>query len=167
MRRLLIVGVLLGVVVVSFAACSDSSSDSESAALQLRSDKYEIGRIEEQFHQAMTLKDIDLMMGLWAPNATLTVGPDATAAGVDEIRGLWLDNSAAFAPETTWVSDHPAYKLDITVNGDRGTLHFECHFVDYKTGEIASTTVADLDVARIDGQWLITNMVGGSTELSP
>jgi hypothetical protein len=28
-------------------------------------------------------------------------------------------------------------------------------------------TEADLDVARIDGRWLITNMVGGSTELTP
>jgi hypothetical protein len=27
-------------------------------------------------------------------------------------------------------------------------------------------TVADLDVARIDGHWLITNLVGGSTSLT-
>ena len=27
-------------------------------------------------------------------------------------------------------------------------------------------TAADLDVARIDGGWLITNMVAGSTELT-
>ena len=34
-----------------------------------------------------------------------------------------------------------------------------------KTGEVASTTTADFDVARIDGKWLITNMVGGTTVL--
>ena len=167
MRRLLIVGVLLGVVVVSFAACSDRNADSEMSALQLRSDTYEIGRIEEQFHQAMTLKDIDQMMSLWAPNATLTVGPDLTAAGVDQIRSFWLTKSLAFAPETTWVSDHPAYKLAVTVNGDRGTLHFECHFVDYRSDEVAAVTVGDLDVSRIGGRWLITNFVAGSTELAP
>jgi ketosteroid isomerase-like protein len=166
MRKFLIAGVL-GVMVVSFVACGNSSSDADSAALELKADRYEIDQIEKKFHQAMTEKDIDQMMSLWAPNATLTVGPGETAAGVAEIRRLWLDKSVAFAPETTWVSDHPAYKLDITVNGDRGTLHFECHFVDYETGRIASTTVADMDVARIDGRWLITNMVGGSTELTP
>lgn len=166
MRRLLIV-VVLGVVVVSFASCGDSSSDAETDALQLKADRYEIGRIEEQFHQAQTLKDIGLMMSLWAPNATLTIGPELTAVGVDEIRQFWLEKSAPFASETTWVSDHPAYKLAITVNGDRGTLHFECHFVDYSTDEVASITVADLDVARIDGRWLITNLVAGSTELAP
>ena len=89
MRRFLIAA-LLGVAVVSFAACGESSSDSESAALQMKADTYEIGRIEEQFHQSMTLKDIDQMMSLWAPNATLTVGPDLTAAGLDEIRQFWL-----------------------------------------------------------------------------
>ena len=64
-----------------------------------------------------------------------------------------------------WISDHPAYKVEITVNGDRGTLHFECHYVDPKTEEIVSVTAADLDVARIDGKWLITNMIGGTTIL--
>lgn len=166
MRRLLLVGVL-GVLAISLAACGGSGSDAETAALQMKVDRYEIGQIEEQFHQAMTMKDIDQMTGLWAPNATLTIGPELTAAGVDEIRQFWLEKSVPFAPETTWVSDHPAYKLEVTVNGDRGTLHFECHFVDYSTGEVASITVADLDVARIGGRWLITNMVAGSTELAP
>ena len=166
MRRLLIV-VVLGVAAVSFASCGDSSSDAEGDTLQLKADRYEIGRIEEQFHQAMTLKDIDQMMSLWAPNATLTVGPDLTAAGADEIRQFWLTKSEAFAPETTWVSDHPAYKLAVTVNGDRGTLHFECHFVDYESDVVKAVTVGDLDVARIGGRWLITNFIAGSTELGP
>ena len=64
-----------------------------------------------------------------------------------------------------WISDHPAYKMLTTVNGDRGTLHFECHFVDAKTGAVVAVTAGDADVARIDGQWLITNFVGGTTEL--
>ena len=84
---------------------------------------------------------------------------------MDEIRRFFLEDSAPFAPENAWISDHPAYKLEITVNGDRGTLHFECHFVDVETGEVAAATAADFDVARIDGEWLITNMVGGTTVL--
>ena len=51
------------------------------------------------------------------------------------------------------------------MNGDRGTLHFECHFVDAETGKVAAVTAGDADVARIDGKWLITNFVGGTTEL--
>jgi hypothetical protein len=107
------------------------------------------------------------MMSLWAPSATLTAGPGVTAAGTDEIRQAWLGESLAFKPATHWISDHPAYKLEITVNGDLGTLHFECHYVDIDTEAMALVTSADLDVARINGKWLITNMVAGSTELTP
>ncbi len=165
MRRLLI-GSVLGVLIVSLAACGSASGDETTAEMQQKVDYWEIDQIEKDFHQATTLKDIDLMMSLWAPNATLTTGPASTAAGLDEIKRYWLDESAAFAPETEWISDHPAYKLEITVNGDLGTLHFECHYIGIQTKKTEAVTVADLDVARIDGHWLITNLVGGSTSLT-
>jgi phage gp45-like len=74
--------------------------------------------------------------------------------------------SKAFKPATHWLSDHPAYKLKATVDGDRGTLHFECHFIDVKTGKVAQVTAGNLDVARIDGRWMITNFVGSTSELT-
>ena len=166
MRRLLIGGAL-GIVLISLAACGSASGSEENGAVQQKADYWEIDQIEKSFHEATTKKDIEEMMSLWAPDATMTVGPGQTAAGVDEIRQFWLEKSVAFAPETAWISDHPAYKVEITVNGDLGTLHFECHYIGVKTQEVAVATVADLDVARIDGRWLITNLVGGSTTLSP
>jgi ketosteroid isomerase-like protein len=165
MRRLLIGGVL-GVVLIALAACGRASGSDATEAMQQQADYWEIDQIEKNFHEATTKKDIDQMMSLWAPSATLTAGPGLTAAGTDEIRQAWLEESLAFAPATHWISDHPAYKLEITVNGDLGTLHFECHYVDIDTETMASVTSADMDVARIDGRWLITNMVAGSTELA-
>ena len=166
MRRLLIGGAL-GIVLISLAACDRASGSDATEALQRKADFWEIDQIEKDFHEATTKKDIDLMMGLWAPSATLTAGPGATAAGIDEIRRFWLGKSDAFDPETAWISDHPAYKVEITVNGDLGTLHFECHYIGVHTERVALATVADLDVARIDGRWLITNFVAGSTTLTP
>jgi len=165
MRRLLI-GVLGVMVVVSLAGCGGSSTNSVEG-LQQKADFWAIDQIEKDFHKATTLKDIDLMVGLWAPNATLTIGPGRTATGRDDIRRYWLEQSVAFKPTNYWISDHPAYKVEITVNGDRGTLHFECHYVDAVTAAMALVTVADLDVARINDEWLITNMVAGSTTLGP
>jgi ketosteroid isomerase-like protein len=167
--RTILVGGVAAALVMSLAGCwggSGSSSASEQA-LQRNADMYEIDQIERKFHEATTKKDIDLMMSLWSPNATLTIGPATTATGRMEIRQYWLGKSVAFKPSNHWISDHPAYKLRITVNGDRGTLHFECHYVDAKTGKVALTTVADQDVARINGHWLTTNMVAGSTALTP
>jgi len=164
-KRLLI-GCAVGIALISLVACSGASGTEANEALQRKADFWEIDQIERNFHEATTTKNIEEMMSLWAPSATMTVGPGQTAAGVDEIRQFWLEKSVAFDPETAWISDHPAYKVEITVNGDLGTLHFECHYIGVHTKELAVATVADLDVARIDGRWLITNLVGGSTTLS-
>jgi ketosteroid isomerase-like protein len=166
MRRFLVGGglvvVLLSVVLAACAGPGDGSSGEQGRRFQ---DMWEIDQIEKNFHRATTEQNIDLMASLYAPNATFTIGPGVTAVGVDEIRAFWLDQSDAFKPKNNWVSDHPAYKLEITVSGDRGTLHFECHYVDPETREVVSVTAGDMDVARIDGKWLITNFVGGTTEL--
>jgi uncharacterized protein (TIGR02246 family) len=167
MWRLLIGGVL-GALVVSLAACGGSGASSASDEdLQRTADLYAIDQIEKNFHKATSKHDIDLMMSLWAPNATFTVGPGNTATGKEQIRNSWLKKSKAFEPTNHWVSDTAAYKIRITVNGDKGTLYFECHYIDPKTQELMSITGADQEVARIDGKWLITNMVGASATLSP
>ena len=167
MRRLAIVGVV-GIMVISLAGCGGSNSSTpDGQKLQQEADFWEIDQIEKNFHEATTNKDIVKMMSLWAPNATLTVGPGETAAGLDEIRQFFLDKSSMFQTDAHWVSDHPAYKVEITVNGDRGTLHFECHYIDYDSNQVAFVTTADLDVARIDGHWMIANMVAGSAPLEP
>jgi hypothetical protein len=166
MRRL-VTGGALGAVLLSvvLVACGGSTTDPAAAESRRFQDMWEIDQIEKKFHRATSEKDIDLMASLFAPNATMTVGPGVTASGVDEIRRFWLEESAPFQAENEWISDHPAYKLEITVNGDRGTLHFECHFVDAKTGEVVSATAGDFDVARIDGEWLITNFVAATAAL--
>lgn len=166
MRRL-VIGSALGIFLLSvvLVACGGSATDSSGDQARRFRDMWEIDKIEKDFHHASSIKDIDMMVSLYAPNATMTVGPGETASGREEIREFFLENSGSFDPENNWISDHPAYKLEITVDGDRGTLHFECHFVDAETGEVVAATAADLDVARINGKWLITNMVGGSTVL--
>ena len=167
MRKLVIGGGLIFFLLGTLlAACGGSGADASADNAQRIRDMYDIEQIEKAFHGATTHKDINEMVSLYAPNATMTVGPGETAVGLDEIRQFWLTKAAPFAPENEWVSDHPAYKLEITVNGDQGTLHFECHYIDVKTGEIASTTAADFDVARIKGKWLITNMVAKTTVLA-
>ena len=165
MRQLLIGGAVAALV-VALSACGGSSQNSASEeAMQRQIDIYEIGQIEKNFHESMSEKDIDEMMSLWTTNATFTYGPGQTATGKDEIRKTWLA-AKPFQPTTHWLADHPAYKLQVTVNGDRGTLHFECHFIDVHTREVAAITAGDFDVARVDNHWLITKMVGSTTELA-
>ena len=162
--RTLIGGALVALT-LALSACGGSSSNSASEeALQQKSDLYEISQIERSFHQAISRKDIRMMVGLFSAHATGTFRPGQTVSGKEQIRSVWL-KSTAWKPQTHWLSDHPAYKLRVTIDGNRGTLRFECHFIDVDTGMVAVVTAGTLDVAKIDGRWLITNFVGSTSEL--
>jgi hypothetical protein len=170
MKRLVLGGALailacVGILVFALSAGGGSGGSSASVrATEKKADIYEISQIERSFHEAISKKNIDQMVGLFAAHATGTFGPGKTATGRKQIAAFWL-GSKMWEPATHWLSDHPAYKLKVAVDGDRGTLHFECHFIDVDSGKIAATTAGNLDVSKIDGHWLITNFVGSTTEL--
>jgi len=157
----------LAALVILLAACGGSPAESASAqAIQEDADLYRIGEIEKKWHQATSTHDIDLMMSLWAEDATFTVDAGKTLTGKEAIREFWLA-APVFQPDTHWVSETPAYKIRATVDGDKGTLYFECHYVDPVTEKVVRVVGADQQVARINGEWLITNNVGASPILAP
>jgi hypothetical protein len=51
------------------------------------------------------------------------------------------------------------------VDGDKGTLYFECHEINGKTHKLLAVVGQELDVGRIHGNWLITKSVGSSPGL--
>jgi uncharacterized protein (TIGR02246 family) len=157
------VAVALGALVGAFAASGGSSASSASEQeMRRNSDLWEIDQLQRKFHRATSRKDIDLMMSLYAPDATFTF-PGTIADGKQEIRRFWVTSKSM---TNNWISETPIYKVRITVNGDRGTLYFECIYVDPRTKKVASSTAADVDVARIHGRWLITNVAGASAAVS-
>ena len=163
--KALVAGAALGALVISLTGCGGASASSTfERGMQLQVDRYAISEIERDFHEAISKKDINQLVNLFAPNATGTFGPGKTVTGKQQIRKVW-EKSVAFQPATQWLSDHPAYKLKVTIDGDRGTLHFECHFVDIKTGKVAAVTAGNADLAKIGNRWLITNFVGSTSEL--
>ena len=83
--RALVIGGILAILVVASGCGGSSSSSASDEALQRDSDMYSISQIEKAFHEAITKKDIDQMMSLYAPHATATFGPGQTVSGTDEI----------------------------------------------------------------------------------
>lgn len=161
MKRLALVGATL----LLLAACGSDTSSAGRQNLQREADYYEIDQIERVWHEAASKKDVDLMMTLWAPDATFNIGTK-TLTGTSQIRNFFVTKAAPFQPQNHWVSDTPVYKIRITVNQDKGTLYFECHYVDVGTGKVVNVVGADLDVQRIDGKWLITSLAAATPTLS-
>src|SRR5262245_3172826 len=153
--------VALGVAGAGYGSWSSGSG----LSVQKRADLYAIDQIEATWHRAASKKNLDLMMTIWAPNATFTLG-GKTYRGKQAIRDV-LSKAAPFQPQNHWISETPAYKIRTTVNGNKGTLYFECHYVDVDTGKVAVVVGADQDVRRIKGKWLITKLIGSSPTLTP
>ena len=105
------------------------------------------------------------MMTLWAPKATFTIAGQ-TYKGKAAIRQVFA-KAGPFQPQNHWESDTPAYKIRITVNGERGTLYFECHYIDVDTQKVVAAVGADQDVRKINGRWLITKAIASSVTLKP
>ena len=155
---------------IAVAACGSDPpqttvASAQLASLQKQADMYQIDQIEVTWHKAASIKDLDLMMTLWADNATFQIGTQ-TASGKDQIRAMWAQ-SRPFQPQNDWVDETPAYKAVITVSGNTGTLYFECHFVDVPTRKLVGVVATQLEVARIGGRWLITSSLGSTPVLSP
>ncbi len=165
MKASLIV-VAMATLALPLVGCGGSSKPSAAeASLQKEAALYEIDQIERTWHKASSTHNVNLMMSLWAPGATFNVGTQ-TLTGRAQIRNFFQTKSAAFQPENHWESDTPAYKIKTTVNGDKGTIYFECHYVDVKTGKVMSVVGADQSLQKINGKWLIVNSAGATPVLS-
>ncbi|MFL5981949.1 MAG: nuclear transport factor 2 family protein [Gaiellaceae bacterium] len=150
---------------LGLAGCGGSGTSSAAEQkLQQQADYWAIDQIERSWHRASSTKDVDLMMSLWASDATFNVGTQ-TLQGKAQIRDFFSTTATPFQPENNWVSETPAYKIKITVSGDRGTIYFDCIYVDRKTGKVASVVGADQNVQKIDGKWLITSAAGATPTL--
>ena len=161
MKRTAVLGIILTLVLT---ACGGSGKKSAAdRQLQQQSDYYAIDQIEKTWHRAASTQNVDLMMTLWANDATFNIGPD-TLNGKTQIRAFFR-TAGPFLPGHHWVSDTPSYKIRITVNGDKGTLYFECHYVDVKTGKLAALVGADQNLQKIDGKWLITSAASATPKL--
>jgi len=164
MRRISAITLVFVLALGGLNACSSGDSASTRAAKKAR-DEAAISNLEVLFHRAVSTKDIDTMMSIFADNAVMTLG-GKTYTGRDEIRNFWLSTAAPFKAENHWVSDTPAYRLRVSSNGDRGTLYFECHYIDVDSKVIRTMVSADIKAARIDGHWTVTNLVGSPATLT-
>jgi hypothetical protein len=163
MRKILVAVCVSSLVFTTAGYAAKHATGGPTLANQ--ADLYQIENIEKTWHKAASKKNLDLMMSIWAPGATMTIG-GKTYTGKQAIRAV-LAKAGPFQPENHWISDTPAYKIRATANGNKGTLYFECHYVDVDTQKVATVVGADQEVRKILGRWLITDLTASSVTLSP
>ena len=129
----------------------------------------QIYQLQAAFHRAKTAQDIELMMSLWAPKATLKVqgDPKSPYVGTEHLREFWL-NSGSF--KNRRFSLVPSYKTRIAVRDKEADLYFECHDVadyDQPTRNIINDTFLAGTLRNVGGKWVFYDVSAGpSTPLS-
>jgi ketosteroid isomerase-like protein len=165
MTRALLMGCALAMVAAALAGCGGSAMASASDQTQQKDAAlYQIDQIERTWHKAASTHNVDLMMTLWAPDAVFNIGTE-TFTGKAQIRKFFATENKAFMAQNHWESDTPSYKIKATVNGNKGTLYFECHYIDVKSGQVANVVGVDHNVQKINGKWLIVSSVGATASL--
>jgi hypothetical protein len=156
---------LAGILVALTTGCGGTSKAAAAdAVVQKDADLYQIDQIEVKFHRATSTHNLNLMMSLWAPGAVFNIDQQ-TLTGKAQIRHWFATENKAFKPGNHWESDTPSYKLRETVNGNKATLYFECHYIDPKTGKVMAIAGVDHTLQKINGQWLIVDSAGAPAVL--
>jgi hypothetical protein len=126
-------------------------------------------KVEIDFHEAGSTKNLDLMLSLFADDAVLTTkrktddGKEQikTYTGKEQIKKYWQAHPA-FQPQNQWVGYTPAFRIRYTVEGDRAHLYFECLWMDKTANKIAAHTNSDDTLVRVNGAWLIKEMTAAA-----
>lgn len=148
-------GSLVGPALSSLEA-QVSSPDSTQVA--------KIYQLQAAFHRAKTIQDIDLMMSLWAPDASLTIpgNPSSPFVGLDQIRAFLLTTGSFVHRRFSLV---PSFKIQIDVHGDEAFFYEECHDIgdfDLPTRFIAADSYLAGTLRKVQAEWLFWIMNGGS-----
>jgi ketosteroid isomerase-like protein len=165
-RVLLVGGVLAVIVPLSASAGTSSGAAAKDDTVQREADLYLIDQVETKFHRATSKHDLNLMMSLWAPGAVFNIDQQ-TLTGKAQIRHWFATENKAFMPSHHWESDTPTYKIRISLNGNKATLYFECHYIDTKTSTVMAVAGVDHTLQKINGKWVIVDSAGAPAKLSP
>lgn len=145
MRRTLTTAIVLVLGLSSLALAAGSEENAE--------DFMQMHMIESAWHQAATTKNVDLIMSLFADDATF-LAHGKTIKGEVQLRQFW-QQSDAFQPQSQLVGYTPSFRLKYDLKGDTGHLYFECLYVDNATKKINSHVGVSADLVRRNGHWLI------------
>jgi hypothetical protein len=128
------------------------------------SQKGKIYELQAAFHLAKSTQNIDLLMSLWDPNGSLTIpgNPNSPFVGLESIKAFLLTTGSFTHHRLSLV---PSFKIQVDVHGDEAFFYEECHDVqdfDLSSRFIAADTFLAGTLKKIGGNWLFSNMFGGS-----
>ena len=141
--------------------------EQESAAdqqVQQQADYYAIDQIEKTWHKAASTQNVDLMMTLWAPDATFNIGTE-TLTGKAQIRTFFADGRTIPARQPLGVGHAGVQDPDHRERRQGNALLRVPLRRRRRRAKVVSVVGADQTVQKIDGKWLITSSAAATPTL--
>ena len=164
-KRSLGVSIAVALSVLGIATAS-SATHYDGTDFGPTEDILALRNVEITFHtagSAMPQKNLDLMMSLYAPDSVLidTAHGNKVYNGKDQVRTYWSKVSAPFQDDNHWIGYTPAMRIRAKALGSKGTLYFECLWMDVDKNVIGAHSFSDMELAKIKGRWLVKNIKVG------
>jgi len=165
-RRLFRVGATATALGAASIALPSTARADEAESVQVA----EIYQLQAAFHRAKTTQNLELMMSLWAPDATFTNTTSGLQyRGSQAIRSFWQGSGSFTHHRFSLV---PSYKTTIEVDGVTALLYFECHDIgEFSTADFGDPSVRTIvndsflsgTLRHVSGDWLFWDMIAGSS----
>jgi hypothetical protein len=128
-----------------------------------------VRNVEVTFHTAGSMlpqKNLDLMMSIYADDATLTdtAHGNKVYSGKSQVLAYWRDVSGPFRPDNHWIGYTPAMRMHAQVTGDTATLYFECLWMDVDKNSVGAHSFSDMTLKRMHGRWLVETISVGRVD---
>ena len=164
--RFTVLALLLGFGLAGQALADPASASQDSGP---PADVLAVRNIEVTFHTAGSMlpdKSLDLMMSVYADDATLTdtAHGNKVYSGKDQVLAYWRDVSGPFRPANHWIGYTPAMRMRARVTGNLATLYFECLWMDIDKDAIGTHSISDMTLARQHGRWLVKTIRVGHVD---
>ena len=163
--RMGLAGAAIGTGVLAIPALAEAEAPAGSPE---STQVAEIYQLQAAFHRAKTTQDLDLMMSLWADDASFTNRSTGRSySGSADIRSFWAGSGSFTHHRFSLV---PSYKTKIEVHGNEAFLYFECHDVgNFETAAFGDRTVNTIvndtflagTLRNVRGAWVFGNMTAG------
>jgi hypothetical protein len=150
---LLLAMALAGPALAQPAPKSSNYSANDTAA-ENAEDYMQMHQLEAVFHQGATNHDLNLVMSLFAKNATLADG-GKTYTGADQIR-RFFESSGPFTHH--WVGYTAVFRIAYKLAGNTGHLHFGCLYTDEAGKQVTAHANFDAVVVLQNGKWLFQDV---------
>ena len=153
--------VLTALVVVGLIAGAGSASAQKSGEVKplTAQDSFEIWQLIGKYNQGSDLRDAEMWLSIWTPDASFQIGTGKPMVGTKELTDFRMNNFKSRQPESKPRHWDNALVLTPTAQGANGRMYYVTYETSGKVPVLMNSGYYDDVFVRTPAGWRIKNRV--------